>query len=85
MAKCYPALVEQGRQGFGVYFPDLPGCTSGGNSVEEAIRNAHEALTLHINGMIEDDIPLPEASPFNRVDAGAEGLIAAVVLICGSD
>ena len=46
---------------FGVTVPDLPGCFSAGNSVEEAIENAREAILCHAEGMILDNetVPLP--------------------------
>lgn len=45
MAKLsYPAIIERGKGGFGVWFPDLDGCTSAGDSIEHAIANANEAL-----------------------------------------
>ncbi len=37
-----------------VYCPDLPGCVATGKTQEEAERNMHEAVKLHIEGMIED-------------------------------
>jgi len=40
----YVALVEQGDDGYGVVFPDLPGVISAGNTYDETIRNAHEIL-----------------------------------------
>lgn len=43
----FPAIVEAGASGFGVFFPDLPGCTSAGDTVEKAARNAKDALRGH--------------------------------------
>ena len=44
---------------YSVYFPNLPGCNAIGNSVEEALENAKEAATDHIEILINDreDIP----------------------------
>lgn len=39
--------------------PDLPGCMSCGETINECIVNFHEALEMHVNGMMEDNIPLP--------------------------
>ena len=51
----YLAVLEPSDDGgFGVYFPDLPGCISYGSDLEEAIANAKEALELHIYGMEKD-------------------------------
>lgn len=52
--------VEQG--GYWVTVPALPGCVSQGDSFEQAISNAREAIKLHITGMIEDGEPVPEES-----------------------
>lgn len=57
----YPAVIEPaGRGNFGVYFPDLPGCTSGGATFQETAEHAARALALHLAGMIEDGAPIPE-------------------------
>ncbi|MEO8714886.1 MAG: type II toxin-antitoxin system HicB family antitoxin [Acetobacteraceae bacterium] len=86
----YPALIEQAEgdgpnDGYGVVFPDLPGCTSGGDSVQEAATNAAEALSLHIEGMAEDGLPIPPAgSPDARLPewlADVAGEIVARVLV----
>lgn len=54
---------EDGDESIGVYFPDLPGCISCGDSTEEAIEMAKEALSLHLYGMENDgdEIPVPSA------------------------
>ena len=57
----YPAVIEPaGQGGFGVYFPDLPGCTSGGATFQETAENAARALALHLAGIVEDGAPVPE-------------------------
>ena len=60
--RCYYAVVERGADGFGVVFPDLPGCTSAGDTVEEALRNAAEALAAHLELLWESGDPLPAPS-----------------------
>ena len=69
----YFAVYESDAEGFSVYFPDLPGCTSGGDTFEEAANNAQEALGLHLWGMEDDhdDIPVPSLPPFEDTPAGA--------------
>ena len=45
MAKEYIALFEYDDEaGYGVVFPDLPGCFSAGDDYDDAMRNAYEAL-----------------------------------------
>lgn len=52
MTKQYIAFFERDSEvkGFGVIFPDLPGCVSHGNTYEDAVRMAHEALSLYADG-----------------------------------
>lgn len=86
----YRALIVQDEGdspegGYGVVFPDLPGCTSGGDTVEQAYENAFDALALHVEGMNEDGLALPEPTPFNaplpRWLAEAAGRIERAVLV----
>ncbi len=57
----YPAVIERADDGFSVFFPDLPGCTSAGATVQEAALAAEEALSGHLAVSIEygDVIPGP--------------------------
>jgi len=62
----YFAVYEPSEYGgYGVYFPDLPGCISGGDDFEHAQKMALEALGLHLYGMEKDgdDIPAPTKNP----------------------
>lgn len=61
----YPALLYGGPHGFGVIFPDLPGCVSDGGTLQEAGTRAAEALALHLEGMAEASEPLPTPSPLD--------------------
>lgn len=58
----YPAVFEPGEDGYGVYFPDLPGCISFGETFEKAQREAEDALGLHLYGMEKDGEVIPEPS-----------------------
>jgi len=64
--------------GFSVYFPDLPGCTSYGETLSEAQRNAQDALGLHLYGMEQDGDPIPAPSVTPEVDPET----AAGYLVC---
>ena len=57
----YPAIIERDAQGFGVFFPDLPGCVSAGATMQEAALGAEEALSGHLAVAAEhgDTIPAP--------------------------
>lgn len=78
----YPAIVERGdTPGFSVFFPDLPGCVSAGDDLQDAANGAAEALELHIRGMIEDDEVLPDPSPIDRLTVDPEVQEAARVWV----
>ena len=50
----YPIAIESGDAGhaYGVVVPDLPGCFSAGDTLDEALTNAQEAILLHIEGLL---------------------------------
>jgi predicted RNase H-like HicB family nuclease len=50
----YVALVDHDKAGFGVIFPDAPGATAMGNTLDEALNHAAEALADWMSGEIED-------------------------------
>ena len=60
--KKYIALFEyeNGKNGYGIVFPDLPGCFSAGDNYDDAYRMAHEALAFHINGLMTEGMQIPE-------------------------
>jgi len=60
----YVALVDGKPGAFGVVVPDLPGCTSGGATVDAALRSAVEAVTLWVEDARADGerIPKPRAA-----------------------
>ncbi|OZI64833.1 type II toxin-antitoxin system HicB family antitoxin [Bordetella genomosp. 4] len=57
---------------YGVTVPDLPGCFSAGDSIEDALESVKEAIDLHLEGLTEDgdDVPLtlPIAQHINNPD-----------------
>ena len=57
----YIAIIEDAGpdHAVGVWFPDLPGCTSAGDDIDEALRNAPEALELYAESLAADGKPLP--------------------------
>jgi len=63
----YPAIIERGQRGYGVFFPDLPGCTSAGDTVTEAALNAEEALAGHILVSEEYGEALPDPSALDAI------------------
>ncbi len=62
----YFIAIEPGTDdtAFGVVVPDLPGCFSSGDTLEEAIDNANEAAKLWLETVIDDGGTVPSASSF---------------------
>jgi predicted RNase H-like HicB family nuclease len=58
----YVAIVEDAGadKAIGIWFPDLPGCFSAGDDVDEALRNAHEALALYAEAEAQEGRTLPK-------------------------
>lgn len=54
-------VVEKAGSNYSAYSPDLPGCIATGDTREDAERNMHEAMELHVRGLIEDGLPIPES------------------------
>jgi predicted RNase H-like HicB family nuclease len=55
----YVVIVEKGETSFGAYVPDLPGCAAVGDSEEEVLGLIHEAIEFHIEGLREENKPIP--------------------------
>jgi predicted RNase H-like HicB family nuclease len=79
----YPIAIEPGdrKHAWGVVVPDLPGCCSAGDSLDEAIANAPEAITLWLEDHVERIGAPPMPSPIDelRKDRRFRGWIWAVV------
>ena len=55
-------VVEKAGGNFSAYLPDLPGCVATGATREEAIASMQVAAEMHIQGLREDRLPIPEPS-----------------------
>jgi predicted RNase H-like HicB family nuclease len=56
----YAMEIERGDRNYSAYLPDLPGCVATGKSIEEVKQRMREAVELHLRGMREDGLPIPE-------------------------
>ena len=74
----YVALVDGKAGAYGVVIPDLPGCTSGGPTIDDALRNAVEAVTLWVEDARADGekIPPPRTAERLRDDPGVAAALA---------
>jgi predicted RNase H-like HicB family nuclease len=78
----YIAIVHKDpNSDFGVSFPDFPGCITAGRNIDEAKDLAQEALTLHIQGMIEDGGQLPVPSKLEEIMADPDFAEVAAYLV----
>ena len=60
-------IIETAGANFSAYSPDLPGCIATGDTREATERNMLEAIQMHIEGLREDDLPIPKSSSFAEV------------------
>ena len=56
----YAIVIERANSNFSAYVPDLPGCVATGDSVEDVESEISEAIRLHIEGLLEDGLPVPQ-------------------------
>ena len=62
----YAVVIEKAASNYSAYVPDLPGCVATGKTVKQTERLIREAIELHVEGLREDGLPLPE--PTSQVD-----------------
>ena len=56
----FVVVIEKGEQNYSAYLPDVPGCVSTGNTIDETLINIKEALDFHLEAMAEEKYLLPE-------------------------
>jgi predicted RNase H-like HicB family nuclease len=82
MRASYVAIIETDEDGgFSVFFPDLPGCVSAGESIEEAFAAAEEALNGHLAVMAEHGEQIPAPTPFGQVTIEPDIQVVAKILV----
>ena len=57
-------VIEKAGGNYSAYSPDLPGCIATGTTREEAEQNMYRAIEMHIHGLREDGLPVPESTSF---------------------
>lgn len=55
-------VIEESEGNYGAYVPDLPGCVTTGDTLDEVRAMMREAIEFHLDGMREDGEPTPEPS-----------------------
>ena len=56
----YLVVLERTERDYGAYAPDLPGCVATGRTQEETLQRMLEAIEMHVRGMDEDGLAVPE-------------------------
>jgi predicted RNase H-like HicB family nuclease len=57
-------VIEKADNNYSAYSPDLPGCVATGKTREEVECNMHEAVEMHVQGLLEDKLPIPESTAY---------------------
>ena len=80
----FPIVIHKDADsGYGVTVPDLPGCFSAGDTLDEAIESACEAIACHIEGLLMDGEPVPARASLESHQASGdfrEGVWAIVAV-----
>ena len=65
-----PIVIHKDESsGYGVTVPDLPGCFSAGDTLDDALSSAQEAIECHVEGLLMDGEPLPASKPLQAHQA----------------
>ena len=74
----FPAVFYYAEDGISIEFPDLPGCLPCADTTDEAVKNAKEALGVHLYGMEKDGEEIPEASDIKNIKVDDGGILMLV-------
>jgi predicted RNase H-like HicB family nuclease len=80
----YPVVIHKDpNSDYGVTVPDLPGCFSAGETLDEALQQASEAIECHLEALMLDGepIPLPKGIDWHRCNPDYEGGTWALVSV----
>ena len=68
----YVSFIHREQAGYGVSFPDFPGCVSVGDTVDDAVRHGSEALAFHVDGLVDDGEAIPSPRSIDAIKADPE-------------
>ena len=86
----YPIAIEKPantNECYGVIVPDIAGCFSAGDTLDEAVKNAHEAIILHLDMLADEGEDIPQATNItsHQDNPDYQGMIWALVEVDLSD
>lgn len=58
----YAIVIEKAGDNYSAYAPDVPGCAAVGDTIEETLTEMQSALSLHLEALLEDGLPIPVPS-----------------------
>jgi predicted RNase H-like HicB family nuclease len=85
MKLIYPAVFEHDPVGYGVYFPDVEGAVTQGETLEEALDNASDVLGIQLAWNIENGLPIPKVTDISKIDYDAQVQFTTLVSVDISD
>ena len=62
----YLVVFEKANRNYSAFSPDLPGCIATGKTRSEVEKNIKEAIAFHVEGLKEDNLPIPEPKSFTE-------------------
>ncbi|OIP44543.1 MAG: hypothetical protein COZ12_04695 [Deltaproteobacteria bacterium CG_4_10_14_3_um_filter_60_8] len=57
-------VIEKADGNYSAYSPDLPGCVATGKTRQQVTRNMHQAIEMHVHGLLDDRLPVPKTHAF---------------------
>ena len=58
----YAIVIEKAEGDYSAYATNLPGCVTTGATIKEVEQNMKEAITLHLEGLREEGLPVPDST-----------------------
>lgn len=83
MKYCFPAVFVQEDAGYSVEFPDIENCFTCGETLEEAMEMAEDALAMMLTDMEDRGQPIPKSSLPRQIDAPRDAIVSLVLADTG--
>lgn len=68
----YLVLIERDEAGYSVVFPDFPGTGTSGDTLDEALVRAEDHIAVHVDGLLQDKLEIPEPRAIEALRADSE-------------
>ena len=81
MAQYIGVIHKEAASDYGVSFPDFPGVITAGKDLDDARVMAEEALAMHVHGLVEDGMAIPQPSTLEDVMSDPDNRDASAVIV----